>query len=144
MRTTAAVLVLLVGCSKDEKRESDKPGFSDPTFQLEKLARAMKRSYTETAMFPVGKAGPTPSKPCCSYADHKCPSSPEEWQTSPWKDIGFELVEPSSFQFTYESDGKAASVTATADVACNGTMKTWKLDASVVAGNPATVISSPP
>jgi len=63
-----------------------------------------------------------------------------------WTQIGFELDEPSLYQFRYHSaDGKTATVEAIGDVDCDGTPATFTLRLGVTpAGNPQAELEQPP
>lgn len=47
-------------------------------YQLAMLGPPAKQVYRDTGAFPKGHAGPTPSRACCSYPDHRCPVS-HDW-----------------------------------------------------------------
>jgi hypothetical protein len=142
------VLVFAIAaCGKGDKGSDDyatKSKQTEVTLQLNKLSKLAKRSYGEVGEFVKGKAGPTPSKPCCSYPDQKCPVT-DEWRNDKvWQQLEFSIDEPSRFQYTYQSDGKTVAVTGTGDVDCSGTPQMWKLDASVnSAGNVVVNLTLP-
>jgi hypothetical protein len=94
--------------------------------------------------FPAGKARTLPDKPCCPQPDQQCPVT-SAWAKDPlWTQLYFQLDEPSRFQYSYQSDGKTARVTAVGDPTCAGTPITFTLDAKLVDGTPVFTQTDPP
>ena len=94
--------------------------------QLMMLAASTKEIYRRTGAFPKGHTGPMPGKPCCSFPDHRCPVS-QDWATDPiWSALGVSITEPTPAQFSYDSDGTSATLSATYEMACDGKPVTSK------------------
>jgi hypothetical protein len=120
---------------------------TEAQLQLNKLGKNAKVYFMTEGSFPVGKAGPTPPEPCCKGADHKCAPVPaDQWDANEvWQKLEFMMVEPSLFQYSYESDGKSATATAVGDLDCDGTPVTYKLEMTAGADGNATMnIIDPP
>jgi hypothetical protein len=114
-----------------------KSKLTEAALQLNRIGKDLKLYVMERDAFPIGNAGPTPAEPCCKGENHKCPVVPiEQWSASEiWKLLDFEISEPTLFQYSYEStDGKTATATAVGDLDCDGTMITYKLEASIEDG----------
>jgi hypothetical protein len=147
MRFAMALLLVLGACSKQGGAEKQQLAFRKTAVQihLKNLTNRLEQYYAEMAAFPAGKAGPTPSESCCKAPDRKCPAS-EEWSADPvWQKVHYEVAEPGYFQYAYEgsADGKAATLTATADLDCDGTPITYRV--VVTAGpNGANVATEQP
>lgn len=98
---------------------------------LNRLGKNLKALHADTGTFPVGKVGPTPAEPCCKGANGKCAPGPD-WESNPvWQSVELSMRDPHLFQYTYESDGKTATATATGDLDCDGQMITYKLEMAI-------------
>ncbi len=125
--------------SKSKKTEAQ--------LMLNKLGKNAKVSFLTEGSFPVGKAGPTPSGPCCDGPNHKCAAVPaDQWAANEaWSKLDFLIDEPTLFTYSYESDGKTVTATAVGDLDCDGTTITYKLEMTAGAdGNPTMNIVEPP
>jgi type II secretory pathway pseudopilin PulG len=51
-------------------------------------------------------------------------SNKADWAASPWKDLDFAIIEPQSYQYSFDSEGSGASaratITAEGDLDCDG------------------------
>lgn len=58
-------------------------------------------------------------------------SNAADWAVSPWRELGFSIVQPQSYQYAFESQGSGASakaqVTAQGDLDGDGTRSTYSL-----------------
>jgi hypothetical protein len=120
---------------------------TEAQLQLNKLGKNAKVYFLTDGTFPVGKAGPIPSEPCCKGPDHKCAPVPaDQWAASDvWSKLDFEISEPTLFQYSYESDGKTVTATAVGDLDCDGTPVTYTLEMTADAdGTPKMNIIEPP
>ena len=118
---------------------------TEVSLNLNRLGKNLKVFFITNAQFPIGDAPLTPSAKCCGQPDNKCPVDSKQWESSEmWKQLDFEIFEPSRYQYTYHSDGKTVDVTAVGDLDCDGQMATYKLTASQDQGNPSFVIDGPP
>lgn len=112
--------------------------------QLTALGRAAQAAFADTGAFPTGKATTLPAAPCCASPDHRCPPT-QAWQADPiWASLGFDIIDPTRFQYGYESDGKAATARAIGDLDCDGTFVTYRLELGVEGGNPTMKLVEPP
>jgi hypothetical protein len=138
------VVVLAIASCGKSGGDQDRAKTSEVMIQLNSIGKHVKRTFGETSALPQGKAGPTPSKRCCSYPDKKCPVTDEWRSTKVWQDLDFSIAEPSRFQYTFDGDGKTVTVTATGDLECSGESKTWTLVVRVDnAGNPSITVTQP-
>jgi hypothetical protein len=120
---------------------------TEAQLNLNKMGKNAKVYYQVEGSFPVGKAGPTPSGPCCDGPDHKCAAVPaDQWDANEvWQKLEFLMAEPSLFTYSYESDGKTVTATAVGDLDCDGKTITYKLEMAAGAdGNVTSNIVEPP
>jgi hypothetical protein len=116
----------------------------EASLALLKLKRQLSIRATETTAFPTGKARTLPDKSCCAQPDQQCAVT-GAWAKDPlWTQLDFQLDEPSRFQYTYQSNGKTARVTAVGDPTCAGKPITFTLDAKLVDGAPVFTQTDPP
>ena len=124
---------------------------SEAVLQLNKIGKNAKRTYGETASYPSGIAGPTPTpvnagKGCCGGAGARpnhCAANPAAW-TGVWRALDFEIDEDSLFYYSYGGAAQAFTALATGDLDCDGTEVTYALNGTSVNGNPSTTLSEPP
>jgi prepilin-type N-terminal cleavage/methylation domain-containing protein len=121
---------------------------SEAALQLNKIGKANKRVYAETASFVLDRAGDLPSQPgaggCCGGPNHHCDVDVEAFQTDDvWKALDFQIDEPSLFIYHY--DGKATSFVAKAvgDLDCDRSLITYTLTGTANNGNPAVTLDEP-
>jgi hypothetical protein len=73
--------------------------------------------------FPPPSHGTVPATPE-SVCGLRYQSNKVDWAASPWKELDFALIEPQSYQYSYDSEGFGASakstVTAEGDLDCDG------------------------
>jgi type II secretory pathway pseudopilin PulG len=85
--------------------------------------------------FPVASTGWTPATPCCSGSgDSVCRANPNDWNASPWTDLGFVPNQTHRFQWRYESDGQQMTVEARADLDCDNLYSSYLLSGRAVNG----------
>jgi hypothetical protein len=119
---------------------------SEAELNLGALQKSLKVAFIENAAFPTGSAPLTPATPCCEHSpDRKCPPAMDQWAGNPiWSALDFEIVEPSLFQYSYEStDGKVAIVKAVGDLDCDTTMSEYELRCEAPEGNPVCTVTKP-
>ncbi len=111
---------------------------------LHAASRDAKRAFLDKNGYVVGKAGPTPTTPCCAQPNHVCADNPGEWAQSPiWTALEIAGPESNQYQLTYEStDGKSFVMTAIGDPDCDGHPMTLTVHGSVDA-NGAPVADDP-
>jgi hypothetical protein len=88
--------------------------------QLGKLGKMAKVEHATTSEFPKGKVGPTPATPCCAEPAKECSSTDTTWADPVWQALDFTIEGAFRYQYSYESDGKTFTATATGDVGCTG------------------------
>ena len=135
MRTMWMVAIAVAACGGKGSSTDD----SEAEHQLRKLEKSAKRAFEMTSAFPKGMELPTPSASCCSQPDKVCKPQAADWAGPMWTALEFSISEPTHFQYSYESDGK--SFTATATGGCDGSVRTIKLQGQVSpSGNVTTAI----
>lgn len=103
-----AVLLLITACGHDHHRDS-----TEVSLNLGKLTRNARSAFIADEKFPIGTVGPTPAAPCCGQPDNQCPVTDAWKKSSVWRDLEFEIDEPTYHQYSYESDGKTSGAPAT-------------------------------
>lgn len=88
--------------------------------QLNRIGKSAKVAFITNAEYPTGRAGPTPATPCCAQPDKQCAPAAADWANPIWQALDFRIDDPFRFQYSYESDGKTFTATATGDLACDG------------------------
>jgi hypothetical protein len=138
----ATVKACMVNPIKDYKHRSEA---TEAKLQLNKLATLVKSAFIETSRFPAGKTALTPATPCCKQPDQKCAANAADWSDPTWKALEFQMDEPFRYQYSYDSGGKSATITAVGDPDCGGKTETYTAAVTVGSdGNPAVTISAPP
>jgi hypothetical protein len=125
---------------------------SEPDLQLNRLGKALKAYYAANGGFPVGDAKALPDFPtCCGLSstgqgiDGKCPSDPAAWAKDKiWSALDFAITEPTTYRYTYHSDGKTVTAQAIGDADCDGQFATHELHVEVQNGNPELTLTKPP
>lgn len=101
--------------------------------------------------FPPSSRTPVPPDPLTVRAQ-KYQSNSADWAASPWRDLGFSIVQPQCYQYSFESSGAGASakatVTAEGDLDGDGTRSSYSLsiapDESLTAQVGATMTRKDP
>jgi hypothetical protein len=150
-RLTIAAALVLAACGKDGgsggSDEHDRYGRymkrTKPTeaeLQLDRIGTlAQKYFYSHDNAFPAIKLGPTPATPCCELPDRRCEPSLADWTGNGWEQLHFAMIDNKfHFQYSFESDGKTFTATATADLDCDpvGGVTTYTMKGTVVHGEP--------
>ena len=80
--------------------------------------------------FPPTARAPVPEDPL-NVRGKRYQSNSADWSGSPWRDLGFSIVQPQCYQYSYEAEGAGASakatVTAQGDLDGDGTRSTYSL-----------------
>jgi len=80
--------------------------------------------------FPPSSRAPVPEDPL-SVRGRKYQSNGVDWASSPWRDLGFSIVQPQCYQYSFESSGAGASakaiVIAEGDLDGDGTRSKYSL-----------------
>jgi hypothetical protein len=114
---------------------------------LDKVGKNAKRASAETGAFPKGKVGLSPANECCygnGSAGPKCPVDAKAWQDPVWQALEFEITEPSTYRYSYESDGKTFTVLAVGDADCDQNLATYTLTGKIDNGAATTDLKKPP
>lgn len=120
---------------------------TESALQLNKLGKSAKRAYSEDSKFPAGSAPLTPPQPCCGQPNNHCAAVPQLYAADPvWKQLDFEIDEPTLFQYSYTagSDGQSFVARAIGDLDCDGTFITYELRGSAINGTPSLTLIEPP
>lgn len=105
--------------------------------QLGKIAKTTKAAFIGQAAFPTGKVGPTPATPCCSEQVKQCLPGEGTFSDPTWQALEFMIEGPFHFQYSYESNGKTFTATASGDPGCTGKPVTHTITGKVGAdGSP--------
>jgi Tfp pilus assembly protein PilE len=112
------------------------------SLELNRLGKNLKAYYIESSAFPIGDAPLTPDKTCCGQPSNKCAVDPAMF-TGVWQKVDFQLDEPTSYRFSYHSDGKTVEISAVGDLDCDGQEATYKLEVAAPNGNPTAAIAPP-
>jgi hypothetical protein len=88
-----------------------------------------------TGRVPATAAGPTPERACCDQGG-TCPADAAAWSSPGWRELGFSVDGAHRFAYQYapEPSGLAATLRATADLACTGEVTTVEVRLSVADG----------
>lgn len=101
---------------------------SEAEVNLDAIRKGAEAEAMENESFPVATAPLTPARPCCEGRGRRCPAVEKDWVgVAAWDALGFELVEPSFFQYSYTSDGRTLRATAVGDLDCDGVTVTYEL-----------------
>jgi hypothetical protein len=80
--------------------------------------------------FPASARTPVPEDPL-GVRGRRYQSNSADWAVSPWKDLGFSIVQPQCYQYSFESSGAGAAakalVTAEGDLDGDGTRSKYSL-----------------
>lgn len=80
--------------------------------------------------FPPSARAPVPDDPL-SVRGKRYQSNGADWASSPWRELGFSIVQPQCYQYDYDASGAGASakatVTAHGDLDGDGTRSTYSL-----------------
>ena len=99
--------------------------------QLGKIGQAAKAAFVTNAEFPKGKVGPTPAAGCCAEQGKQCVANETTFADPIWKALDFTVEGTFNYQYTYESDGKTFTATATGDIGCAGKPTTLTITGKV-------------
>jgi prepilin-type N-terminal cleavage/methylation domain-containing protein len=126
---------------------------TEAIIQLNKIGKNAKRAYGESATYPTGTAGPTPTKPggggCCGGNGttgknlNHCAANPMAW-AGVWQALDFEIDEDTLFYYRYSGAPLSYVAKAIGDFDCDGTEITYVLSGSAVSGNPTFSLTEPP
>jgi len=122
---------------------------TEAALQLNKLGKNLKVAAVTNNAFPKGKAKTLPAAAsgdtCCGGDKGKCAVS-TEWANDPvWKELDFQIDEPSLYRYSYEStDGQTFTATAVGDTDCDGKLATYTLTGKIEGGAATTNLVKPP
>jgi prepilin-type N-terminal cleavage/methylation domain-containing protein len=123
---------------------------TEASLQLNKIGKNMKRIYAERAGYIVGTALQLPVKPgaggCCGGAGgtNKCAAVPASFASdATWKQIDFQIDEPSLFYYDYTGTAATFVAKATGDLDCDGVEITYTLNGASSNGNPTVLLTEP-
>jgi prepilin-type N-terminal cleavage/methylation domain-containing protein len=124
---------------------------TEASLQLNKIGKNAKRSYAESSSYVTGTAATLPIRPggpggCCGGAlNNHCAATPTLFAADAvWKQIDFQIDEPSLFYYDYNGASTTAFIAkATGDLDCDGVEIVYTLAGTAVNGNPATTLTEP-
>jgi type IV pilus assembly protein PilA len=124
---------------------------TEASLQLNKIGKNAKRQYSESSAYVTGSAGQLPTKPgtggCCggTGGTNKCAAVPASFASdSIWKQLDFQIDEPSLFYYDYTGATASFTAKATGDLDCDGVEIVYTLVGTSTNGNPAVTLSEPP
>jgi prepilin-type N-terminal cleavage/methylation domain-containing protein len=122
---------------------------TEAALQLNKIGKNAKRVYSETSAYVTGIAAEIPTKPggggCCGGPNNHCPAVPADFAAdATWKQLDFQIDEPSLFVYDYTGTAAAFTAKATGDLDCDNTEIIYTLTGDAVGGNPAVNLTEPP
>ena len=115
---------------------------TEASLMLLRIAKNAKVHYATNSAFPVGDAPLTPAKSACE-AQKANNLDASAWQQGLWRELDFEIDQPTLFQYRAHSDGKTLEVEAIGDLDCDGITISYKMRA-VAAGDHADVTFEEP
>ena len=118
---------------------------TEAALQLNKIGKNDKTYFITNAMFvtTAGATNPNVETTACSGPNGHFTTV--DWSAlAGWKDLDFQIDEPSLFKYTYTGAATSASATAIGDLDCDGTFITYTLSLSSPNGNPAASLTEPP
>jgi hypothetical protein len=93
-------------------------------------AGAVPQAVHAMRHFPPSSRSPVPDD-ALSVRGRKYQSNGMDWAASPWRDLGFSIVQPQCYQYSFESQGSGASaravVVAEGDLDGDGTRSHYSL-----------------
>jgi len=122
---------------------------SEAGLQLNKIGKNAKRAYSESSTYVSGTAGQLPSKPgtggCCGGPNNHCAAVPASFASDAvWKNLDFQIDEPSLFYYDYTGAAATFTAKATGDLDCDGTEIVYTLTGAATNGNPSVILAEPP
>jgi prepilin-type N-terminal cleavage/methylation domain-containing protein len=120
----------------------------EASLQLNKIGRAAKRSYSESAQYVPGVAAQLPSKPgiggCCGGPNNHCSANPTAFTSDAvWRQLDFQIDEDNLFYYDYLGSPTTFTAKATGDLDCDGTEIVYTLTGTATNGNPAVTLVEP-
>ena len=90
-----------------------------------------------------------PAKPgaggCCGGPNNHCAANAAGFAgDATWKQLDFQIDEPSLFYYDYTGTATAFTAKATGDLDCDGTEITYTLAGTATNGQPAYTLTEPP
>ena len=121
---------------------------TEASLQLNKIGKNAKRVYSESSAYIVGTAGQLPAKPgaggCCGGPKNHCAPVPASFAAdATWKQLDFQIDEPSLFYYDYTGTATAFTAKATGDLDCDNTEIVYTLTGTAASGNPAVDLVEP-
>jgi hypothetical protein len=125
-----------------------KSHMNEAELELDKIGKNAKRVFADTSAFPKGKVGLSPANECCfgnsGVSGGKCPVDAKVWQDPVWQALDFEISEPSTYRYSYDSDGTTFTALAVGDADCDKNLATFTLTGKIDNGNATVDLQKPP
>jgi type IV pilus assembly protein PilA len=121
---------------------------TEASLQLNKLGKNAKRAYSESSSYVVGTGLQLPAKPggggCCGGPNNHCTANPTGFAGDAiWKQLDFQIDEPSLFYYDYTGTATTFTAKATGDLDCDNTEIVYTLAGTAANGNPAVALTEP-
>jgi prepilin-type N-terminal cleavage/methylation domain-containing protein len=122
---------------------------TEAALQLNKIGKNAKRAYSENSAYVTGTALQLPAKPggggCCGGTNNHCTANPTGFAgDTVWKNLDFQIDEPSLFVYDYTGAATSFTAKATGDLDCDNTEIVYTLAGTAANGNPAVTLTEPP
>jgi prepilin-type N-terminal cleavage/methylation domain-containing protein len=118
---------------------------TEAALQLNKIAKNDKTYFITNAGFVTTAGATKPDVETTACSGPNGHFSTVDWSAlAGWKDLDFQIDEPSLFKYTYTGSLTSATATAVGDLDCDTTFITYTLTLTAPNGNPAAVITEPP
>ena len=122
---------------------------TEASLQLNKIGKNEKRAYAENSAYTSGTAAELPGKPgaggCCGGPNNHCAPQPVDFANdATWKQLDFQIDEPTLFYYDFTGTPTTFTAKATGDLDCDGVEIVYSLAGTAVNGNPAVVLTEPP
>ena len=121
---------------------------TEASLQLNKLGKNAKRAYSESSSYVTGTALQLPAKPggggCCGGTNNHCTPNPTGFAgDTVWKQLDFQIDEPSLFYYDYTGTATTFTAKATGDLDCDNTEIVYTLAGAATNGNPSVTLTEP-
>jgi prepilin-type N-terminal cleavage/methylation domain-containing protein len=121
---------------------------TEASLQLNKIGKNAKRAYSEASSYVTGTATQLPAKPggggCCGGANNHCVANAAGFAADAvWKQLDFQIDEPSLFYYDYTGAAATFTAKATGDLDCDNTEIVYTLAGTATSGNPAVALTEP-
>jgi prepilin-type N-terminal cleavage/methylation domain-containing protein len=121
---------------------------TEAALQLNKIGKNAKRAYSEASSYVTGTALELPAKPgsggCCGGPNNHCAVNSTGFTgDAVWKNLDFQIDEPTLFYYDYTGAATSFTAKATGDLDCDNVEIVYTLSGTATNGNPAVTLTEP-